>query len=64
MFILDLFKSKTSKQRELEHLNKAIALLYQNYEKKVVSSEYYLKKNEEFLKRKEKLEKELNITKY
>lgn len=64
MFILDLFKSKTSKERELEHLNKAIALLYQNYEKKVVSSEYYLKKNEEFLKRKEKLEKELNITKY
>lgn len=64
MFILDLFKSKSTKERELEHLNKAIDMLYKNYEKKVISSEYYLKKNEEFLKRKEKLEKELNKTKY
>ena len=64
MLLFDLFKSKTSKQQELDHLNKAIAMLHQNYEKKVVSSEYYLKKNEEFLKRKEKLEKQLNITKY
>lgn len=64
MFILDLFKTKTMKQQELEHLNKAIAMLQQNYEKKIISSEYYLKKNQEFLKKKEKLEKQLNITKY
>ncbi len=64
MFIIDLFKSKTTKQQELEHLNKAIDLLYKNYEKKVISSEYYLKKNQEFLKRKAKLEKQLNITNY
>lgn len=64
MFILDLFKTKTMKQQELEHLKKAIDMLQKNYEKKVISSEYYLKKNQEFLKKKEKLEKQLNITKY
>lgn len=64
MSLFDMFKSKPAKQQELDHLNKAIEMLYKNYEKKAVSSEYYLKKNAEFLKRKEKLEKELHIEKY
>ena len=64
MSIFDMFKSKPAKQQELDHLNKAIEMLYKNYEKKAVSSEYYLKKNAEFLKRKEKLENELHIEKY
>ena len=64
MFLFPSFKSPERKQQELDHLNKAIDMLYQNYEKKVISSEYYLKKNQEFLKKKEKLEKQLHITKY
>lgn len=64
MFLFPSFKSPERKQQELDHLNKAIDMLYQNYEKKVISPEYYLKKNQEFLKKKEKLEKQLHITKY
>ncbi len=64
MFLFNTFKKTEKKQQELEHLNKAIEMLYKNYEKKVVSSDYYLKKNQEFLKKKEKLEKQLNISKY
>lgn len=64
MFWFPSFKSPERKQQELDHLNRAIDMLYQNYEKKVISSEYYLKKNQEFLKKKEKLEKQLHITKY
>ncbi len=56
--------NKETKQQELEHLKKAMTMLQQNYEKKMISSEYYVKKNQEFMKKKEKLEKELGINNY
>ncbi len=45
---------------ELESLKKAQELLNQNYEKKVVSQEYYIKKCQEFTEKREKIERKLN----
>ena len=45
---------------ELESLKKAQEILDKNYEKKVITQEYYIKKCQEFTAKREKIEKKLN----
>lgn len=44
---------------ELESLKKAQEILNQNYEKKVVNQEYYIKKSQEFKAKIEKIESKI-----
>ena len=45
---------------ELEGLKKAQKMLDDNFEKKIVNRDYYIKKSQEFREKIEKLEKKLN----
>ena len=54
-----LFK-KPDYNAELESLKKAQKMLDDNYEKKIVSQEHYIKKSQEFREKIEKLEGKIN----
>ena len=45
---------------ELENLKKALEILEQNYEKKVINQEYFVKKSQEFRAKIEKIERKTN----
>ena len=59
MFLFNNMNKNSNTEEELKNINKAIEILQENFDKKIISSEYYIAKNQEFLAKKEKLEKKL-----
>ncbi len=55
-----LLFEKKDYNAELESLKKAQQMLDENYEKKVVNQEYYIKKSQEFREKIEKINNKIN----